>query len=109
MALLTPQQISIAGIAPTYAAAAGGGDTIAPDDRTFLHVKNGSGASITVTVVTPGTVGGLAIADLSVAVAAGADRMVGPLTAALFADPTTGLVPVTYSGVTSLTVAALRV
>lgn len=107
MALLATQQVSINGLAPSYAAATGGGDTITCGDRVFLHVKNASGGAITVTVVTPNTISGLAIADVAISVpATTGDRMIGPLTSALF-DPGTGLASITYSGVTSLTVAAI--
>lgn len=109
MALLTTQQVVITGLAPTFASAAGGGDTVVPDDRTFLHVKNASAGAITVTVVVPGTTYGQANPDVAVSVpATTGERMIGPLTAALV-NPATGVVDISYSGVTSLTVAAIRV
>lgn len=104
MALLAVQQIQTPGTAPTYAAATGGGDTVPSDGRTFLHVKNGSGAPITVTVATPGNVGGLAIADNTVSVPNAGERMIGPITADLYGD----IAAITYSGVTSLTIGAFR-
>lgn len=111
MATLTKQSITRAAITPTYAAAAGGGDKFVPDDKTFLQFKNGSGAPITVTVVTPGTVEGQGIADLTITVpATTGDKMAGPFPKALFAnDADGGLAAITYSGVTSLTVAAIAI
>lgn len=110
MALLATQTVTRTGLAPTYAAAAGGGDTFTPGQNTFLHVKNGSGGAITVTIATPGTTSGLAIADVSVSVpATTGDRMIGPLPGSLFTDPATGVGNITYSGVTSLTVAIVDV
>lgn len=108
MATLVTQPVTPAGTAPTYAAASAGGDKINPGPTTFLHVKNASGASITVTVdsVAPCNQGG----DHNLVVAVPAttgDRMIGPLPADRFASATDGLVAVTYSGVTSLTVAAI--
>lgn len=108
MAALTNQTINLAGVGPTYAAAAGGGDTCDPGSRTFLHVKNGGGAGITVTLTTPGQKAGLAIADPAITVPAGGERMIGPLDAPTFADPTTGKVGIAYSGVTTVTVAAFN-
>ena len=106
MALLAAQKVVRTGLAPTYAAAAGGGDTFNPGQGTMLHVKNASGAAITVTIVTPGSTSGQAIADVSVSVpATTGDRMIGPLSGSLFTDPATGVGNITYSGVTSLTVA----
>ncbi len=109
MALLATQQIGFAGTATTLTAAAGGGDTVSPDDRTFLWVKNASGGAITVTVVIPGTYIGQNLPDVAVSVpATTGERFIGPLTRQI-ADPTTGVVNITYSGVTSLTVAAVRI
>lgn len=105
MATLTTQAISRAGIVPTYAAAAGGGDKFTPSRDTYIHAKNGSGGSITVTIVTPkNTSYGAAIADIAVAIAAGAEKVIGPFPYEHFADTDDGLGDITYSGVTSLTV-----
>lgn len=109
MATLTYQQVTYAGLTPTLAAAAGGGDSVAPNDRGALMVKNGSGAGITVTIVVPGnTKYGIANPDPTVVVAAGATTLIGPLPTDL-ANPSTGLVDFTYSGVTSLTVGGVQI
>ena len=51
MALLTRQKITEAGLTPAYAAAGAGGDTIDnADGKTYLHVKNGGGSPMTVTI-----------------------------------------------------------
>lgn len=109
MALLSYQQIDVAGTAKTYGAAtATTGDAVTPDDRGFVHVKNGSGAGITVTLVVPGSQYGQARPDITISIAAGADRMIGPMVADL-ADPTDGQIDVICSAVTSVTIAAVRV
>jgi hypothetical protein len=111
MATLATQEIGLGGLAPAYAAAAGGGDAFTPDADTFLHVKNGSGGAITVTVATPGSLlgGALAVPDVAVSVPAGGERMIGPFPPSYFADSAnSGLAAITYSGVTSLTIAVLR-
>jgi hypothetical protein len=107
MAVLSTQPISRAGLAATYAAASAGGDKFTPGDHVVLHVKNGSAGSVTVTVVTPGLVDGLAIADVSKAIAAGAEAFIGPLPADLFRDSDDGYGDVTYSASASVTVAVL--
>lgn len=111
MATLATQSITRVGIVPSYAAATGGGDRFTPDKNTFLHIKNGSGGSITVTVVTPRTdAWGNAIADNANAVAAGTEEMMGPFPAESYAATDgTGLADITYSGVTSLTIGAFNV
>lgn len=108
MAVLPTQAVSRTGLGPTYSAAAGGGDKLTPGDHVCLHVKNGGGSSITVTLVTPGTVEGLAVADVAVVVPNAGERMIGPLPASLF-RASDGYADVTYSGVTSVTVAVLSV
>ena len=104
MAVLTVQEISRSGLTPSYDSAAAGGDEVANDEITFLHVKNGSGGSIDVTIQTPGTIDGLAITDRTVAVPAGEERMMGPFPAAYYGSS----LAISYSGVTSLTIAAIR-
>lgn len=110
MALLTSQVINQAGIVPVFVAATAGGDTCQPDARGYLHFKNASGGSITVTLaVAPQlTPAGDAYPPHAVAVAAGSERQVGPLDPTIYARPSDGLVGITYSGVTSLTVGFFR-
>jgi len=108
VATLSTQQIAITGPAITYTAAAGGGDKIAPDGRTFLHVKNGGGSSITVTIDVPGTTYGQNNPDVPVTVPNAGERMIGPIPPEI-ANPSDGLVAIAYSAVTSVTVAAVRV
>jgi hypothetical protein len=107
LAELTRQTISRAGLDPTYATAAGGGDTVRVGPNLFLHVKNGDASPHTVTVVTPNTYEGLAVADLAVTVPATDERMIGPI-GDVFRGAN-GLASITYDGVTSVTIAALRV
>lgn len=109
MADLASQDIDLDGLAAVYAAAAAGGDTFNPDEDTFLHVKNGSAGALTVTVVTPGSAaGGLTIADSVTSVPAGGERFIGPFPRGHFGRASDGKADVTYSGVTSLTLAVLR-
>lgn len=109
MATLTVQEVTRAGTTLTYAAAAGGGDKFQPGSETWVRVINGGGGAITVTVVTPGTVvSDVSIGDVAVSVGAGVTKDIGPFPAELFANPTDGLADITYSGVTSVTVAAVK-
>lgn len=108
MATVATQQIVSGGLAPSYSAASGGGDEFTPGDSVFLHVKNGSGSGVTVTVVTPGTVVGQAIGDVTNTVAAGGDEFMGPFPAQHFAAAD-GKADVTWSATTSITFAVLKV
>jgi hypothetical protein len=106
---LAAQEIPDTGLDPVYTAANADGHSV--ETRTLLHVKNGSGAPINVTVVTGGTFGGKAVADTVVAVPAGDDRFIGDLRADLYAQPSgadAGHVHVDFSAVAGVTVAALK-
>lgn len=111
MAVLTKQKMSVTpGLAPTYTAAAGGGDSFVNDQadgsRTFIHIKNGGGAPITLTVDDPNskTPDGATAwnPDLAVTVANATERMVGPI-GARFIDGN-GNTNLAYSGVTTVTI-----
>ncbi len=113
MALMAVQLIDVAGLAPALSAVSAQ-DTFEAggSDRVFLHVANGGAGSITVTIAAvraiaevPG-VGELAVPDIAVAVAAGAEKMIGPFNSA-YADAD-GTVTVDYSGTTSVTAAAIK-
>jgi hypothetical protein len=110
VATLTTQTITATGLDPEYVPAAGGGDKVTPGPTTFLHVINGGGAPVTVTVAAPGNFyGSVANPDLPVTVAASGERMI-PIPQTPFADAAdSGLASISYSGVTSVTVAALRI
>lgn len=104
MALLTPQTPLITGAAMTYSAV-NSSDTAVPGNNVFLHVKTG-GTSTNVTIVVPGTQYGQNRPDVVVAIGTNTDRIIGPLVPDL-ADPTTGVVTVSYSATTSVTSALL--
>lgn len=106
MALLTAAVAALGGTNPNFVAASGGGDTFQYQPNSFLHVRNGSGAAITVTVVVPGnTEFGVAQPDPTVSVPAGGDRLIAIRPGLV--DPATGTAGVTYSAVTSVTVAVV--
>ena len=111
MATLTVNPVTQAGFRDDNAlvAAAGGGDAFAPGADVFVRVNNGGGSPITVTFATPNTVGGLGIADGGGSVTNAQSRLFGPFPPEIYADPTTGLVTTTYSGVTTVTVGAFRI
>ena len=106
MAVLVTAQITTNGILfGALSPATAGGDKINFNDRTFLIVKNADTVPHTVTLVTPGTVAGLAIADKPVVVATGTTAFIGPF-GSVFVDPTDSTVNLTYDAVLSVTVGA---
>ncbi|NML55666.1 hypothetical protein HHL19_36395 [Streptomyces sp. R302] len=110
MAALNPTPVPVDGGVPDLSAvavaAAALGDTAPCGPGRFLAVINGDAAPHTITIATPGTVDGLAIEDLAVAVAAG-KTAVFPLPRRPFAAGT-GRAAITYDAVTSVTVAVLE-
>lgn len=79
---LTVQEINrAAGLTPTYKTDMSASDTyfVANDGRTFLHCTNSGGSDSVITVVTPGTVDGQAVADKTFTVAqTSGNKMIGP-------------------------------
>ncbi len=111
MAALTVENTGVGAnsLKPTFVAAAGGGDTFINDGRSMLYVKNGGGSPITVTIATPYSAqAGVGIEDPPTTVVNAEEEVIGPFNPTLFnAADGTG-VGVTYSGVTSVTVAVIR-
>lgn len=117
MATLTRQVLGEDGLTASYGAAAVSGDQVNnADGKTFLHIKNASGVSVTVTVaeqitgttVTNPTLGKLTKANATKAIGAGAEGFFGPFAKGGFNDANSNI-QVTYSAVTSVTIAALYI
>lgn len=108
MAELVVQEVLLTGLEPAYVAAAAGGDYFANDGKTLLEARNASGGNITVTVASQKTCDQGATHNAAVVVPlTTGQRMIGPFNRTRFNDAN-GRVQITYSGVTSLTVAAIR-
>lgn len=108
---LTPLLLVQSGLTMAYTGGLTTTDTytVRNNGRTFLHFKKTGAGICNVTVVTPGTVRGLAIADLVVAVpATTGDVMIGPFAADAFDDANHD-VSLTLSDVTGLTVAVVQI
>lgn len=107
MADLIPQQVPLGGLQPAWAAASGGGDTAPVGSHLLLLVRNDGVAPVTVTIATPGTVGGLVVGDATQTVPVGGHAVV-PLRPA-YRDPATGRAAITYDDATSAEVAVVQV
>ena len=106
MATLTAIVPTYAGVSLGAAAAAVGGDKFVNTGNELLYIKNGGGSTITLTLDAQ-TVAGLTITDPTVSVAAGAEKIVGPFDPRYFTD-SSGFLNLSYSAVTSVTVAVIR-
>lgn len=107
MALLTVQDTSLTGTAPTFVAVSAS-DTFANDGKTVIEVKNANAAADTVGInsITACNQGFDHDAGASVPATTG-DRIFGPFTPARFND-TNGQVTVTHSITASVTCAVYR-
>jgi hypothetical protein len=107
LTLKTPTGGVLTNLAPENCAA--GGDQFLNDGKTIIYLKNTNATTRTVTVATGGTAGGLAIADVAIAVVQNAEVIVGPFDPRIFNDAN-GYIQLTYTGVaTLLTVAAVKI
>lgn len=108
MATKTVQIVSLTGLTPAYTACTAGGDEFVNSGREFIHVKNGHTSPQTVTVNSQEACDQGADHDIVVSVTNAEERMIGPFPKGRF-DDTAGKVQLTYSGVTALTIAVVRV
>lgn len=113
MATVVAQSIAAAGLIPAYAAVNAADKALQPtDQRLFLHVKNGGGGSINVTIpaqqaaVDHPSGGRITLPDIVVAVGNGAEKMIGPFPPG-YVDAD-GYVNFEYSGTTSVTAGVFR-
>lgn len=97
------------GLTPSYAAGSATDTYLIPNNgRVFLHVKKTGAGDCTVTVVTPNTTDTLALADYTATVLATVgDKMIGPFPMSIY-NNSAGQIAVTFSEVTGLTFAVLR-
>lgn len=106
---LTVTPLTRAGVTPALTAADATGNTfLNGDEHTFLVVKNGGGAGITVSLDILTTIDGQPVTDRTVSVPAAGERWIGPFPK-IYYNNASDLVTVTYSGVTSVTVGAFSV
>jgi hypothetical protein len=108
VAFLLPQEVRPTGLSPAYSPATAGGDTFSPGVVVFLHVRNASGSTVTVTVPPTWQVAADVTASPQlVSIPNGQDRMIGAFPRPWYANPTT-VTCAPSSGVT-LAVCALGV
>lgn len=108
MATLDPQVIDREGIEPAYANAGGAGDQyLNTGYRTFVHAKNGQTGDVDITIKTQTVIDGEPVEDKVVVVPGNDDTFFGFYLPGHYNDPY-GYVQMTYSSVTSLTIAVLR-
>lgn len=108
MADLVPLTISRTGVLDTLAAAAVGGDALTLNTgKQYLHVNNGGGAPITVTIAfnSSAIIDGQTATNKTVSITNGTSKLIGPFPPSLYNDALSK-VQITYSAVTTVTVGA---
>lgn len=112
MATVTVQNISQSGLEATYAAV-NDGDVFTNTGQEMLHVINGDGSPMTVTITPAGPdknipgLGTMTKSTVVVVVTNGEERMIGPFEPAVF-NNSAGKVVINYSGVSSVTGAVIK-
>jgi hypothetical protein len=107
---LTVQDCRATGITPSYTGSLSTENTyqVQNNGHVFLHFKKSGAGAATITITTPKTVGGLAVADQTISVpATTGDKMIGPFPPSIYNDAD-GILEFTSDEVTGLTVAAVR-
>tara|TARA_R110002020_G_scaffold17302_3_gene61001 strand:- start:94 stop:444 length:351 start_codon:yes stop_codon:yes gene_type:complete len=103
MAVLSVQDVTEAGLTPSFAAATNGTDNMINTGVEFLVVKNGHGSATRTVTVTAQTTsvddaafGVLAKSNVAKTIAAGAEAYIGPFPVAAFNNASSQIV-ITYS------------
>ena len=102
---VTIQTIVRTGLEATYEAASADGHYWENTGKEFIHLVNGVTEG-TITIVTPGTVDGHAIADLTVVCTASEERMIGPFPAAVYEDD--NKITFSFDVITDMTLAVIK-
>ncbi len=113
---ITVQTPAIAGVIPTNAAATlTDGNRFVNTGREFVMITNDGGVNpVVVTIQTPQTIAGLAIADPTVSVPKdGVIKIIGPFPPEVYNNPASGTDPnevyIEYDQVTSVLISVFRV
>lgn len=103
---LTVQQISRAGILPTYAAASIDGHSMPIGGNEFFHVKTGA-TGVTCSFAIPGLVDGQTVPAKTVVIGTSTERMIGPFPPGTYGQAS-GEVYIDFNQVATVTIAAIR-
>lgn len=104
--LQTLQSAVPTGLTPTYAAAVASMAVPNTNGNAIVHIKNGSGASITATIRGQGFMGDIVVPDRVVTIPAGQERMIGRLNPAMY-NQGDGTVQIDLSATATITVAVV--
>jgi hypothetical protein len=104
-----PVAITVDGVAATYSNAAAGDKVSGAGPNTWITVKNGSGASVTLTITPVGKTGyNVALPVKTFTIAASGEKDI-PILAAYGNASDSGLVALSWSSTTTVTFAVKRI
>lgn len=103
------QQVSDAGLIPTYSPAAADGHQVENDGKVILHICNTGTTDVKVTILSGYTVGGLKLQDRQVEIPPATCVFIGPFDPAVYNQPGTAQVWIDYSAAEGVDVAALLI
>jgi len=104
---LSVTQAVSTGATPSFTAANSDGHYFENDGKVFVVIRN-TGVETTVTLQTPGTIGGAAVTEQTVTVlATTGESWIGPFKPSVY-NQYNGVVNITFSQVTGLTACAYR-
>jgi len=106
LAILNVQKASLTGLTPVFVLADKDGNSFTNDGKVILYIKNGGDSPVTVTIDSQHLCNYGFDHNVVVVIPATEERIIGPFRQDRFNDAT-GKVVVAYSGVTSVTVAAI--
>ena len=95
MATINAQKVSLAGLNPSFANVAAGGDQFANSGREVVHLQNTSLGALNVTIDSPVDCNQGFTHDVVVSVPAESERIIGPFSKPRFDDE--GFVKLTYA------------
>ena len=104
---ITVQEIDSDGLTVSYTSADAGGDTATNTGRDFIHILNGDASPMTVTIDSQLDCDQGVDHNFAVVVAATSEQMIGPFPKPRF-NNASDKITITYSSVTSLTLAMLK-
>lgn len=104
---LTVQQVLNTGLEATFSSANADGNYFINDGKTFIEIVNSDGSDHNIVIDSPVECNQGSSHDITVTVTAGERRHIGPLSKSRFNDDN-GYVNVTYSAVTSVTIAVMK-
>ena len=108
--VVTVQETDRDGIVPTYVAAdATNGHEFTGSGKEVIHVVNASGGAVVMTIITNMTQDGLAVADKTVSIAAGAERICGAWLQSVYHGSSASLVQFDFDVDTSITFSVFKI